>query len=187
MEEDLPRVPEAPDREIAKLAESLRLCRMELAALREDQEVWMEQRSRLRRRRALAEKRAQVLSVALAERFAAESAASPSKRLVRAVRRRAGTGVSQLTHEEQLSIIRSSSLFRPAYYLRMNLDVVEGGWDPAVHYLETGAAEGRKPGPDFDSTAYLEAHPELADSGVNPLVHYLLSRAGRSAVRAIDL
>jgi len=180
----VPGLSEAQDGEIEKLRESLRLCQMELAAIRDDQETWMEQRSKLRRRRVLAEKRARVLSVALAERLAS---APPSRggRLARKVRRPAGTRTSELTRDEQLSMIRASDLFRPAFYLRNNLDVVEQGWEPAEHYLDVGASEGRKPGPDFDTTAYLKAHPEIVDQGVNPLVHFLRSR-GRAVGRDLD-
>lgn len=182
----MPGVTEAQDREMEKLRESLRLCQLELAAARDDQESWMEQRARLRRRRASAEKSARALSVALAEQFASRTAVPPIKRLVRAVRRRAGFDGSRLTQDEQLSIIRGSSLFRPAFYLRTNLDVVEAGWDPAVHYLEVGASEGRRPGPEFDTKGYVEAHPEVVEQGVNPLVHFLFNRHGRDITTEVD-
>src|SRR5262249_49786791 len=42
----------------------------------------------------------------------------------------------------------------------------------ALHYLQYGAAEGRDPGPQFNSASYLSHHPDLAAAAVNPLVHY---------------
>jgi hypothetical protein len=71
-----------------------------------------------------------------------------------------------------LETIRSSSLFDATYYLSANPDVRESGCDPALHYFEKGAPEGRDPGPSFCTRAYLRRNPDVADAGVNPLVHY---------------
>jgi hypothetical protein len=71
-----------------------------------------------------------------------------------------------------LETIRSSALFDAAYYLDANPDVRESGCDPALHYLENGAQDGRDPGPCFCTRAYLRRNPDVAEAGVNPLVHY---------------
>ena len=65
------------------------------------------------------------------------------------------------------------------FYLAQNPDVREHGVDPALHYVQAGALEGRDPNPDFSSRKYLEHYPEVARSGLNPLVHYFT--AGRLA------
>jgi hypothetical protein len=88
-----------------------------------------------------------------------------------------------MSENDQIEVIRSCPLFKPAWYLRNNLDVVELGIDPAEHFLRVGAAEGRKPGPDFDTTAYVDAHPELRKTGLNPLVHFVRSQAATSATK----
>ena len=46
--------------------------------------------------------------------------------------------------------------------------------NPLLHYALYGAAEGRDPGPRFDTAGYLARNPDVARSGVNPLAHYLL-------------
>jgi hypothetical protein len=42
-----------------------------------------------------------------------------------------------------------------------------------LHYLASGAAEGRDPSPDFSSRAYLTAYPDVEAAGLNPLEHYV--------------
>jgi len=42
-----------------------------------------------------------------------------------------------------------------------------------IHYLRTGAYEGRDPHPYFDSSFYLEQYPDVRESRLNPLAHYL--------------
>jgi capsular polysaccharide biosynthesis protein len=73
------------------------------------------------------------------------------------------------------------SLFDDAYYLATYPDVAAAGMEPLSHYLERGAAEGRRPNPLFDSAYYLASNPDVAASGMNPLEHYLRSgfREGR--------
>lgn len=82
-----------------------------------------------------------------------------------------------------LETIRSSALFDATYYLDAHPDVRESGCDPALHYLEKGAQEGRDPGPRFCTRAYLRRNRDVADAGVNPLVHYETHgrKEGRSA------
>jgi O-antigen biosynthesis protein len=69
--------------------------------------------------------------------------------------------------------IRRSSLFDRAWYLEKNGDVAASGIDPAEHYVRSGAAEGREPGPWFSGKDYLENNKDVAAAEVNPLLHYL--------------
>jgi hypothetical protein len=69
--------------------------------------------------------------------------------------------------------VQRSRLFDPGWYRRTYPDVVQDGMDPALHYVIHGAAEGRDPGPGFDTRDYLRRHPEVARDGLNPLVHFL--------------
>ncbi|MFM9057613.1 MAG: glycosyltransferase [Planctomycetaceae bacterium] len=70
--------------------------------------------------------------------------------------------------------IRASGLFATSWYLRENADVASTGIDPIVHYLVSGAREGRCPNPLFHTQWYLDANPDVRATTVNPLVHYLL-------------
>jgi hypothetical protein len=70
-------------------------------------------------------------------------------------------------------LLRTSPLFDAAWYLAAYPDVARAGVNPARHYLDHGAAEGRDPSASFSTRAYLAAHPELAATGSNPLVHHL--------------
>ena len=54
--------------------------------------------------------------------------------------------------------------------------------NPLLHYVSSGAFEGRAPHPDFDGAFYLASNPDVAAAGVNPLVHYVT--AGRAERRA---
>jgi hypothetical protein len=154
--------------EVVRLSEELRLCRLELAAAREAQETALEQQSRVRRAKARAEKDAEVMSKALADvlfKRTQEEAARPWWR-----RSRREVATDEL---DQVVLLRTSKLFRPAWYLRENPDVARAGIDPAVHFLREGHREGRDPGPRFDMKKYLARHPELHETGENPLLHFL--------------
>jgi hypothetical protein len=48
--------------------------------------------------------------------------------------------------------------------------------DPATHYLDHGAAEGRDPSPRFITRTYMDTHPEVVITGENPLVHFIEQR-----------
>jgi GT2 family glycosyltransferase/2-polyprenyl-3-methyl-5-hydroxy-6-metoxy-1,4-benzoquinol methylase len=75
------------------------------------------------------------------------------------------------------ALIEGSGLFDAAWYLAQHRDVAHAGISPILHYLLSGAAEGRCPNPLFDSGWYLARYPDVAQAGLNPLVHYLLSGA----------
>lgn len=80
-------------------------------------------------------------------------------------------------------LILGSGLFDRTFYLSRYRDVAAAGVDPATHYLEWGASEGRRPSPFFDGVWYLRKNPDAAQAGHNPLIHYLKygSREGRRA------
>jgi hypothetical protein len=67
--------------------------------------------------------------------------------------------------------LRRSAFFDAAWYLAQYPDVAAAGVDPAEHYLQSGASEGRDPGPRFSTRGYLAAYPEAARSGQNPLLY----------------
>ncbi len=72
-----------------------------------------------------------------------------------------------------LATLRSSVMFDAVWYRKSNPDLSFGSIDPAQHYLEHGAQEGRDPHPLFDTQWYVEHNPDVARAGINPLVHYL--------------
>lgn len=73
----------------------------------------------------------------------------------------------------EISIIRSSSLFSDHWYNLHYPDVVEAGIDPVTHYVKHGAAEGRNPGPNFDSSWYRSCFTRVGEISCSPLAHYL--------------
>jgi hypothetical protein len=87
---------------------------------------------------------------------------------------------------EQAKLLRDSPLFDADWYLRAYPEVAQDGVDPEIHYLVSGAREGRAPGPCFCGVDYLARYPDVARSGVNPLVHYIARGRdeGRSATPA---
>ena len=89
----------------------------------------------------------------------------------------------QVEHRKECEQIASSDLFDPEWYLERYLDVRAAGIDPALHYLERGASEGRNPSERFDTCWYLAHNPDVAAADANPLLHYLRHGAseGRTA------
>jgi glycosyltransferase involved in cell wall biosynthesis len=69
--------------------------------------------------------------------------------------------------------------FDPDYYRQGNPDVVEGGWNPLLHYLRSGESEGRKPHPDFDPDFVRDGLPAAWGRQGSVLLDYELS--GRTA------
>lgn len=68
-------------------------------------------------------------------------------------------------------IIRASPMFDSMWYLKVNKDVRHAGVDPAVHYLQSGAAQGRDPSARFSTSGYRLAY--MADTTeTNPLLHF---------------
>lgn len=74
------------------------------------------------------------------------------------------------------SWLQTQGLFDGAWYLQQYPDVAaDKRWaqQPAMHYLQFGAKEGRQPASWFDSQYYLASNADVAKSGANPFVHYL--------------
>ena len=71
-------------------------------------------------------------------------------------------------------VVARSGLFDRDWYLGKYPDVAASGMNPILHYLRHGAAEGRDPGPAFNTTEYLASRPYAVMSRMNPLVHYEL-------------
>jgi FMN phosphatase YigB (HAD superfamily) len=65
--------------------------------------------------------------------------------------------------------IGGSAYFDDAWYLERNPDVERARVDPRQHFLNDGESEGRDPGPDFDSAAYVWMNP---DAQGEALTHY---------------
>lgn len=171
---------------LAITEKKLRMCREELAALREAQESQQEAAARLpaavRERDALAARLAAQLSK---EHWREVEAGASRPRWRRAARRllRRGDGNEE---PAQLRLLEGSDLFDGGYYLREYPDVLQAGMSPAVHYLRHGWAEGRNPGPGFDGGWYLQRHADVAVSRVNPLLHYLMfGKAEGRPIRAV--
>lgn len=93
----------------------------------------------------------------------------------------------KLKLRQDAGLIYTSELFDADWYLKTYPDVESANIDPAEHYLEYGAKEGRLPSASFDGNWYLKRYPDVADSDVNPLVHYLKfgQNEGRSASPAL--
>jgi hypothetical protein len=81
-------------------------------------------------------------------------------------------------------LIRNHPLFDRDFYLNRYQDVRRYGLDPVWHYIRYGAAEGRNPGPDFNTLFYMTTYPDVQASGINPLFHFIKygSHEGRLAV-----
>ncbi|THF48082.1 glycosyltransferase [Allorhizobium terrae] len=84
----------------------------------------------------------------------------------------AGLMVFPKTTNGKLKIVRSSAFFDHDWYIDTNHDVKKAGVDPALHYLQYGAKEGRDPSKRFSTERYKNDFPEIRVTGENPLVHY---------------
>lgn len=167
-----------PEPDVAELQAELAAARAELASLREAQESVAEREAALVAARDQAERTARTLSEALAERVRIDSAGRGRGSVLMKGRQRPVTR----EEEAQLELIRGSSLWDPAWYLRTYPDVVELGEDPALHFLRHPYHPTRRqPSERFDIRHYLIDHPEAIDQGINPLVHFLLSAESRGA------
>ena len=152
------------DSDIARLEESLRRCRCELAGLREEQETWAERLAPLE----LAERRLRELALAIDEHLTAVE--SDRAGLKGWVKRRLGHSVVAASEVDDLTRIRESPLFDAAWYFSQYPDAVVEGLSAALHYLRIGAPQRRAPGPHFDAARY--ANQEELRRRVNPLLHY---------------
>ncbi|MHB0819906.1 glycosyltransferase [Stutzerimonas stutzeri] len=73
---------------------------------------------------------------------------------------------------ESLSTSDAPDLFAAQWYLQRYPDVRAAGIDPWQHYLHHGAAEGRDPGPNFNTAHYLAQSAQARNSGLPALLHY---------------
>lgn len=87
---------------------------------------------------------------------------------------RAAARPRQLAEIRQIEL---SGLFDERFYLESYPDVRQSGAPPIVHYMLTGAREGRLPHPLFDTAFYLRQNADVRESGVNPLAHYVMAGA----------
>jgi len=78
---------------------------------------------------------------------------------------------SRSKEEESRSKIIGSGLFDPTWYREHNPDI--GNYDPAMHYVRHGAAEGRPASRFFDAAQYLADNPDVHAAMVNPLLHWI--------------
>jgi hypothetical protein len=175
----VPGAESGDDSELTRLRAEVALLRDELATVRKAEEKFETRLAKMRAARDLAERSANVVSRALADRLRIDGSLKGRKHSLLARRQAAPTEEEQ----QQLELIRSSPLFDAAWYLRENHDVVHSGDEPGLHFLRHPTRPLRAPGPDFDTARYLDAHPEVLDDGVNPLVHFLLSEEGKRADR----
>ncbi|GAA4103634.1 hypothetical protein ACFFOS_02850 [Nocardioides kongjuensis] len=155
-------------REPSQLREELHTCRLELAALREQQEIDRE----LLATAARAEEQLIKLSLAVDTWLTKRERRS---RWWGPLRRWLAPEMPTRSERADLALITSSNLFDGAWYLRTYPAAAGSGATPALHYLRRGAWSGKDPGPDFDTRAYRRQHPELG-AEVNPLLHHLRSQ-----------
>jgi hypothetical protein len=84
--------------------------------------------------------------------------------------------------------LRDTPILDATWYWERYPDVAAAEIDPALHYLRSGAAESRDPGPYFSTARYLSTYPDVVEAGVNPVLHYLACGAaeGRSPLEGFD-
>ena len=92
--------------------------------------------------------------------------------LIKAVMR--GRLRHRLAEDRAIAQIARSGRFDATYYLRRYTDVAASGIDPIVHYVRSGAREGRNPHPGFNTRFYCNTYPDVVQAGINPLAHYIL-------------
>lgn len=159
--------------EVAKLREKLRLCQLELASARREQEKLGET----------------VASEGRAARRLRELSSRLNKRLERGesvsgvrgwVKRHQLSTMPRSEEAASLAVLRSSKLMDGTWYLMRYPEVASTGLSPALHYLRTGAAEQKNPGPSFSTRKYLAQNPDLP-KGENPLVHFHATHTGTTS------
>ncbi|MFZ4534656.1 MAG: hypothetical protein ACOYOJ_22970, partial [Alsobacter sp.] len=76
----------------------------------------------------------------------------------------------------------------PDWYCTAYPDVARAGIDPALHLAASGAADGRSPGPVFDSALYRARYPDVRAGDWTAWEHYRAIGAGegRAPHRAFD-
>ena len=84
---------------------------------------------------------------------------------------------------EEKAPLSPNSFFDCSWYLQRNPDVVAAGINPLIHFIRTGANEGRPPSPNFFPNFYREQLPP-DERSENPLTHYI--RHGRKDGQRTD-
>lgn len=79
----------------------------------------------------------------------------------------------RLQEKSELKAIIRCNLFDEDFYCQQYKDVICSNLEPANHYLQIGAGEGRKASALFDTEYYLAQVPELLLTKENPLFHFL--------------
>lgn len=151
----------------AHLEESLRQCRLELAAVRERFE-------QLSENQAAADQARDQLAVLARHVDTVLTRAEWSPPGVRGwIKRRVSATVATVQEAADAKELRKSRLFDGAWYLSTYPEVAETGLSPALHYLRQGAGEGKDPGPEFSTKNYLAANTRLGRIKANPLLNHL--------------
>lgn len=158
--------------EVAKLGEKLRLCQLELAQARREQEELTEASVS----NAAVEQLVQDLCVRLDQRLVQGESVAGARGWLK---RRVLSTMPTATEVGDLVLLRSSPLMDGGWYFRHYPATVSVGMSASLHYLRHGAREGKNPGPSFDTRAYVESHPEITADD-NPLVHFLRSTPDQS-------
>jgi hypothetical protein len=96
-------------------------------------------------------------------------------RLFSRIAARAGvlTGAARKRARREMQLIAASGIFDGDWYLQEYPDVAAARVDALNHFYATGWREGRDPGPDFATSAYLKANRDVARAGMNPVIHYI--------------
>ncbi|CAH1043999.1 glycosyltransferase [Halomonas sp. TD01] len=73
----------------------------------------------------------------------------------------------------EFELISESGLLDAGWYLTRYIDLQQTPVEPLNHYVESGASEGRDPGPGFSTSGYVRRYPEVGETNLNPLAHFL--------------
>src|SRR5690606_35001641 len=73
---------------------------------------------------------------------------------------------------DSVAALAKPDLFVADWYLQRYPDVRAADIDPWQHYLRYGAAEGRDPGPNFNTARYLAQSQQARESCMPALLHY---------------
>jgi glycosyltransferase involved in cell wall biosynthesis len=82
---------------------------------------------------------------------------------------------SRLREWRMVRLVYASGNFDHDYYINRYEDVAISGLEPALHYIQIGAAEGRDPSSRFVTEVYRARHPDLPLSQ-NPLIDAIRNR-----------
>lgn len=157
------------DADPARLSQSLRECRLELAELRRAQEV----REELLAPLELAQRQLESVTRVLDRHLTgAEQEATPRRRTFFGRSSDPDPAAPTAAEAGDLARLRACPLFDGPWYLRQYPKTIRTGLSPALHYLRLGGEQRNDPGPHFSVSAYLRDHPDLPQ-GTNHLLHYL--------------